>query len=553
MERNVRKIIYGQAVREKISKGVAKTARAVGTTLGSKGRNVSIPRNFGPPVIMHDGVTVARNIILEDPFEDQAAQLVISAAQNTNNEAGDGTTTATILTDAIVQEALPIISAGTNPMIIRKGIDKTIPKIIEELRRLARPVKKIEEMKQVATISAADPDLGDLIATAIQKVGEEGLVTVQEGSGSTIEVEYKEGMDLPRGYISPYLVTNTDRMEIVYEASQKRDTLSYPYVIVINQKVNNQILAPVVDVILRSDQQAQFLIIADEFETDALQSLIVSKIRMNIMCAGIKAPDFGQHRTNILTDIAVVTGGKVIGGTVGIPVEQVKLTDIGQCEKIVVTPDQTLIIGGRGQKKDIEDQITGIKKLLRETTDLGIRDRLEGRLAKLIGGVAVISVGAPSEPEMREKKERIYDAVNATKAAVSEGIVPGGGVSLIKVSRVIPDLKLTEEEKIGARIVQKALTYPAKKLIENAGVDNAGFAIGKIMEHDNPNWGFNVDTEQYEDLMKSGVIDPVKVTRSALLNASSVASILITTECMIADKPQTEKKKETEEEGIGTF
>lgn len=557
MDKPVKKIIYGQEVRDKILRGVAVTERAVGTTLGSKGRNVALEKNWGSPIILHDGVSVARDIALEDPFENQAAQLVINAAQNTNNEAGDGTTTATILTHAIVKEALPIVSSGTNPMVIRKGIEKAVPAIIAELKKLARPIKTFDEMKQIATISAADESMGDLIATAIKKVGENGVVTVQEGTGSTIEVEYKEGMDLPKGYISPYLITDPARMEVVYEMEKRKGKTgiesSFPYIVVVNEKLDNAKLAAIYQTIWQTDNSAKIIFIADDFEPEAMQSIIISKLRSGSRLAALKSPEFGEHRTNLLIDIATVTGGKVIGGAAGVPIDQVKIDDIGQVEKVIISRDQTLLIGGQGKDKDIQDRIAALKKLLQDSKEEGQRDKLQSRLAKLIGGVAVISVGAPSETEMREKKERVYDAVNATKAAVAEGVVPGGGVALIRASQVLDTMDVTPQESIGVDIVRQALKYPLKRLIENVGTEDPGYAIGKILEHKNPDWGYDVDSETFTDLVKKGIIDPVKVTRSALQNAASIATMLVTTDCMIVYKREEKSKKEEDIEGIGTL
>lgn len=548
----VKKIIFGEDVRKKILSGVEITARAVGTTLGSKGRNVLLEKNWGAPIIIHDGVTVARDIVLEDPFENAAAQSVISAAQNTNNQAGDGTTTATILTYSIVREALKIVSAGINPMTIRRGINKVIPAIIDELHKNARKIETFEEMKQIATISAADAEMGHIIASAIQKVGSHGVVNVQEGQGLTIEVEYKEGMDLGKGWVSPYLINRPERMETVFEAEGKKGNVEYPFVITVNAKLDNKKLIKIANTILEFNPYAKFLIIADDFENDAVSSMVISRVKSNMNVVAIKAPEYGEHRTNVLHDVAILTGGSVIGGPTGVAYESLTIKDFGMAEKIIVTERETLIIGGRGDKRSIDDRIAALKKMKSESKDPGIIDKFESRLSKLVGGVAIISVGAPSEEEMREKKERVFDAVNATRAAIQEGIVPGGGVALLRASRIINSLELTDSEAVGAKIIKRAIQYPAQKLIENAGHENVGQVIGKILEHKNTNWGYNVETEEFEDLIKAGVIDPVKVTRSALQNAASIATMLITTEVMVINKP-IEEKKDEEIPGVGRW
>lgn len=556
VNKQVKHIIFDQQVRDKILKGVQVTARAVGTTLGSKGRNVALEKNWGSPIIIHDGVTVARDIVLEDPHENMAAQAVINAAQNTNNEAGDGTTTATVMTNAIVQEAMPIISAGTNPMVIRKGIEKVVPAVIAELKKMAKPVKSYEEMKQIATISSTEESIGDLVATAIQKVGEYGVVTVQNGNTSHIEVEYKEGMDLPSGWLAPHFINVEERMEAVFSYDDKiasGDESKYPFVILFDDKLDTSRMIDIWRRLPKDVNRTKILIIANDYEPEALQGLILSKLQSGMKVVAIKAPEYGEHRTNLLDDIASVTGGTVIGGTNGIPIENLEQKHFGTCEKIVVTKYETIIIGGQGKKENIDRRIEGLRNLKKETRDKGQLDKIESRLAKLIGGVAVIMVGAASQEELREKKERVIDAVNATRHAVKEGVVPGGGVAYLRASRIIDTMELTDKEKIGAEIVRNALRHPIMLLVSNAGAENPGYVVGTILAHKNPHWGYNVETEDYENLVEAGIIDPVKVSRTALENAASIATMLITTNVMVANKREKKEKASDDNEGIGEF
>lgn len=548
MDKPVKQIIFGEAVRKKILRGVEITAKAVSTTLGSRGRNVAIERNWGAPNIIHDGVTVAKAVTLKDPFENMGAQLVIHAANNTNNAAGDGTTTATILTHAITKEGLQLVEAGTNPMILRKGIEKAVDAVVKYLDSIAKPIKTFEEMKQVATISAADSEMGELIATAIKKVGENGAVAVQEG-GTSIEVEYKDGMEFDKGYISPYMVTDPETFEANLEGKKESD---YPYLIIANEKLTNETLVELVNKIYLTDQLAKILIIADDFDGDATATLIINRVQGRKLIVAVKAPDFGDHRLNYLTDLAIVTGGKVIGGSSGVPVSEATIAHFGRAERIKVTRDNTTVIGGQGDEAAIKAQITAVKKLKADTTDAFKKDKLENRLAKLVGGVAVIIVGAHSEAEMRERKERVYDAVNATKAAISEGIVAGGGVALVKARQAIDKLVLPPKQKLGADIVRGALSYPLVKLVDNAG-ENSGYILGIVEKSEDPYTGYNVDTEQLENLVESGIIDPVKVTKSALKNAASIATMLLTTESMIVYDRSPEVKKKDDGEGIGNF
>lgn len=548
-DKQVKTVIFGAQARERIMRGLEITYQAVATTLGSRGRNVSLEKNWGPPIVIHDGVTVAKDVILPDPFENQAAQLVLQAAQNTNDQAGDGTTTATIFTYAIYKEALELITAGTNPMILKKGIEMAVATVIAELKKMAKQVETPQELEQIATISAADSDMGKLIARAIQKVGKNGVVTVQEGSTSTIEVEYKEGIDIDKGMLSPYMVTSAERGEAVYEGDEKKN--NFPYIVLLNEKLDNNKFITLVEKIYTFDNQAQVLIIADEYDVDVTATIVVNKVNYGKKIVAIKSPEFGEHRTNLLNDIAVVTGGSVFGGNAGIPLDQVKLEAFGRAEKVIVTRDQTIIVGGKGKSEEITARVSLLDKLMFEVKTEFQKDKIEGRKAKIVGGVAVINVGAPSATEMREKKERVFDAVNATKAAIAEGIVPGGGVAFIRTIAALNKITTKGKEILGVNIVKKALEYPLRKLVANAGSADPGYVLGKLQESPNKNIGYNVESEAFEDLVKSGIIDPVKVSRSALENAASVATMLITTECMISFSRETSKTNSEETDGIG--
>lgn len=553
MEQKPKTIIFGDEVRKKTLDGILKVYLAVATTLSSRGRNISLEKNWGPPVVVHDGVTIAREVILPDPFENQAAQLIIQAAQKTNDEAGDGTTQTTILAYAIAKEAIQRVSSGTNPMVIRKGIDKAVEVVNRYLKDLATPVKEFEEMKQVATISAGDKEMGEIIATAIQKVGPKGIVTVQEGGKVFTEVEYKEGMDFDKGYISPYLANIVERMETVFEGSGNPKVDDNPYIIILNEKMDNQKLVAVLEKIYQTDQKAKVLIIADDYDSESAGSVVMTKLQTKLPLVAVRAPDFGEHRSNMLLDIAVLTGGQVLGGSNGIPLDQMTLDHIGRAEKIIVTKDQTIIVGGKGDKEEIKKHISGVETLKKNAKDEFQKDKFENRLAKLAGAVAVIVVGASSEAEMRERKERAYDAVNATKAAMDEGIVPGGGVAYVKAAKSIrDDFVLEEEERIGAEIVITALSYPLRKVAENSGNAKPDWVVGKVEENPIKDFGYNAETEQFENLLESGIIDPVKVTRTALSNAASVAIMLMTTEGMIAFERNNEPKKQVVD-GIGSF
>lgn len=566
MDKKTKILIFDQRVRNKILRGVEITAKAVGTTLGSRGRNVAYELNWGTPNVLHDGVSVAKQVVLKDPYENMAAQLVITAAERTNDIAGDGTTTATILTYAIVKEAIQAISAGNNPMVVRKGIDKAVAAVVEELKAMAKNVKDFEELKQIATISAADSEMGELIATAIQKVGEGGVVTVQPGRSSELEVEYKEGMEFERGLLSQYLRTSNDKMEAVLETEKE----NYPYVAIINEKLDSAKTIAILEKMYEFDKGAKIMLIADDFDNEAFNMIVVNMLRGTKKIVPVKAPEFGEHRTALLNDIAILTGGQVLGGSAGLPIEQATIESFGRCERTITTIDQTIIIGGRGDKKKIEGQIKTIRKLAEDAKTDSEKDKADKRIGKLTGGVAVISVGAYSETEMNERKERVYDATNATKAAIAEGIVPGGGVALLRARNAIDKLSFSDKtptdglldgvkiagrskEKIGADIIKSALSYPIRQLIANAGIEKPDAVVGKIEESTEKNFGYNVDTEEYVDLYKEGIIDPLKVVRTALVQSASVAIMLITTECMIAFDREPEKKGENNANGIGGF
>lgn len=555
--RQPKEIIFGEEVRKRILEGVTTTYKAVATTLGSRGRNVAYELNWGAPNVIHDGVTVAKQIVLKNPHANQAAQLIIQAAQKTNDEAGDGTTTATILTWAITEEGIKDVSAGQNPMVLRKGIEKAVTEVVKQLEGMAKPIKTLADMEQVATISAADTKLGKLIAGAVAKVGENGVVTVQDGTGHEVEVEYKEGLEFDKGFISPYLITNQEKFCTEYEGTIEKNNL--PFIVIFNDKLTTQDMITMLEPIFDFDQKAKVVIIADDYDDECAYNIVFNRIRVGKNLVAVKSPEFGEHRTQLLNDIAIVTGGKVFGGSSGLPVEQAKIDLMGKAEKIIITKDQSVIIGGQGNKDEIEAR----KKFLQERiNDIAVdhfnRDKFQGRLAKIAGGVAVIKVGAASITEMREVKERVLDAVNATKAAVQHGIVPGGGVALARASlsltKLIDDLhRQNSKQAVGVAIVKRAITMPLRKLVSNAGSHDPGEVIGKILESTDNELGYNVNTESYENMLKSGIIDPLKVVKTALINAASTASMLLTTECMISFDRDIKTNKEDQSLGIGSF
>jgi chaperonin GroEL len=518
---------FSQDARDKILRGVNVLADAVTVTLGPKGRNVVLEKSFGAPNITKDGVTVAKEIELEDKFENMGAQMVKEVASKTSDIAGDGTTTATVLARAIYSEGAKMVAAGHDPMSIKRGIDKGVQAIVEDLRGLSKPTKDQKEIAQVGTISANnDPTIGEIIAESMSKVGKEGVITVEEAKSLDTTLEVVEGMQFDRGYLSPYFVTDPEKMEVVMED---------PYLLIHEKKISNmKDLLPVLEAIARTGRP--FILVAEDVEGEALATLVVNKIRGTLQCVAVKAPGFGDRRKAMLEDIAILTGGKVIAEELGIKLENVTLNDLGRAKRIVVDKDNTTIVDGAGKKADIEGRIKQIRAQIDETTSDYDREKLQERLAKLVGGVAVIRVGAATEVEMKEKKARVEDALHATRAAVEEGIVPGGGVALVRASAALDRVKVTPEEAVGIRILRRAIEDPCRWISTNAGWE-ASIVLDKVRNGKGA-FGFNAATEEFEDLMKAGIIDPTKVVRTALLNAASVAGLLLTTEAMVAEKPE---------------
>jgi chaperonin GroEL len=522
-----KQLLYKEDARKKLKSGVDQLADAVATTLGPKGRNVALDKKWGAPNVVHDGVTVAKEIELEDPFENMGAQLVKEAASRTNDAAGDGTTTATILAQAIVDEGLKNITAGANPMIMKKGIDKGVEALVEELKKNSKKLKTKEEKAQIATISAADVTIGNLITDAIEKVGDAGVIEVEESRSLETYVEHKEGMIFDKGYVSPYFVTDSGKMIA---------TIENPYLLITDKKISAiSDLVPMLEKFVQTSKD--LVIIADDIDGEALATLIVNKLKGTFNVLGVKAPGFGDRRKEMLQDIAVLTGGTLISEDIGRKLDSVTLEDLGQADRVTSDKDETTIVGGKGQKASINARIGQIETQMEKTTSDFDREKLQERLAKLAGGVAVIYVGASSEIEMKEKKERVIDAKEATKAAIEEGIVVGGEVALIRASRVLKTVKVQSgDEEVGIRILEEAIKRPLRKLAENAGAD-AGYVVREI-EKNTGNFGFNALTGEFQDLVTAGVIDPVKVTRSALQNAASVATMILTTEALVTDLPE---------------
>ena len=524
-----KEVKFSQDARERLLTGVDILANAVRVTLGPKGRNVVLEKSFGAPRVTKDGVTVAKEIELEDKFENMGAQMVREVASKTSDTAGDGTTTATVLAHAIVREGAKSVAAGANPMDLKRGVDLAVHAVVEELKAKAKKVTSSEEIAQVGTISAnGDPEIGNMIAKAMQKVGNEGVITVEEAKALETELEVVEGMQFDRGYISPYFITDADKMRVELED---------PYILINEKKLSNmQSLLPVLEAIVQTGKP--ILIIAEDVEGEALATLVVNKLRGGLKVAAVKAPGFGDRRKAMLQDIAVLTGGQVISEDLGIKLENVTLDMLGRAKKVVITKDDTTIVDGAGKKADIEARVAQIKQQIEETTSDYDREKLQERLAKLAGGVAVIKVGGATEVEVKEKKDRVDDALNATRAAVEEGILPGGGVALMRAAAALDKLRPgNEDQKVGINIVRRALQAPARQIAENAGEDGAVVA-GKILEKDSYSFGYNAQTGEYGDLVKQGVIDPAKVVRTALQDAASVSGLLITTEAMVAEKPK---------------
>jgi chaperonin GroEL len=526
---SAKELRFSQEARNAILNGVNILADAVKVTLGPKGRNVVIEKSFGAPNITKDGVTVAKEIELSDKFENMGAQMVREVASKTNDDAGDGTTTATVLAQAIFREGAKIVAAGLNPMDVKRGIDKAVEAVIVELKKLSKPIKDQKEIAQVGTISANnDTNIGKIIAEAMEKVGKEGVITVEESKTSETTLDVVEGMQFDRGYLSPYFVTNPDKMEAI---------LDNPYILIFEKKVSSmKDLLPILEKVVQRSKP--LMIIAEEVEGEALATLVVNKLRGTINVCAVKAPGFGDRRKEMLQDLAVLTGGKVISEDLGHKLESVTLEDLGQARKISVDKDNTTIVDGAGKKADVEARVKTIRAQIADTTSDYDREKLQERLAKLHGGVAVINVGAATEVEMKEKKERVEDALNATRAAVEEGIVPGGGTALLRASKVLDAIKgLSPEQQAGINIVKRAIEEPIRQIATNAGLEGS-IVVDKVINNNQTSWGFNALTETYEDLIVAGVIDPTKVARCALQNAASVASLMLTTETLIAEKPK---------------
>jgi chaperonin GroEL len=524
-------VVHGDQSRHAILDGVNKLADAVKVTLGPRGRNVVLDKKYGSPTITKDGVTVAKEIELDDSVENVGAQMVKEVAAKTSDVAGDGTTTATVLAQAIYREGLRMVAAGASPMALQRGIQKATERITEEIKKLSKPVKG-GAIAQVGTISAnGDQTIGAMIAEAMEKVGKDGVITVEESRTMQMELDVVEGMQFDRGYLSPYLVTNQDRMEAVLEDAR----------ILIHEKKISSLrdLLPLIEQIAR--EGAPLLIIAEDVEGEALATLVVNKLRGTLNVVAVKAPGFGDRRKAMLEDIAIVTDGKVISEELGLKLDNVKMEDLGRAKRVVVDKDTTTIIEGAGKRQDIEARVRQIRAQMEETTSDYDREKLQERLAKLVGGVAVIKVGAATETELKEKKARVEDAMHATRAAVEEGIVPGGGVTLIRAQKAIEDFMLEDEdEQTGANIVRRALEEPMRQIVQNAGQEGS-IVVEKVRANDNPNFGYNAQTEVYEDLVNAGVIDPTKVTRTALQNATSIAGLLITTEAVVTERPEEKK------------
>jgi len=525
-----KEIVYTESARNLILSGVNALADAVKVTLGPKGRNVVIEKSFGSPTVTKDGVTVAKEIELENRFENMGAQMVREVASKTSDVAGDGTTTATVLAQAIYREGSKLVAAGHNPMEIKRGVDKAVETLTATLKSMAKQTKDPKEIAQVGTISAnGDKEIGEKLAQAMKKVGKEGVITVEESKTAETVLEVVEGMQFDRGYLSPYFVTDPERMEAVLEDA---------YLLISEKKISNmKDLLPVLEAIARS--QKPLLIIAEDIEGEALATLVVNKLRGTLHCAAVKAPGFGDRRKEMLKDIAVLTGGQVIAEELGLKLENVTISDLGRAKRVALDKDNTTIVDGAGDKEKIKGRIAEIRGQIENTTSDYDREKLQERLAKLVGGVAVIKVGAATETEMKEKKARVEDALHATRAAVEEGIVPGGGVALIRAQSSLESLKLDDEQRFGVSIIRRAIEEPLRQIVQNAGLEGA-IVVNKVKEGKD-DFGYNAATDQYGNLLSQGVIDPVKVVRTALQNAASVASLMLTTECLVAERPKEEK------------
>ncbi|WP_274364218.1 chaperonin GroEL [Paenibacillus thermotolerans] len=524
-----KEIKFSEEARRSMLRGVDALANAVKVTLGPKGRNVVLEKKFGSPLITNDGVTIAKEIELEDAFENMGAQLVKEVATKTNDVAGDGTTTATVLAQAMIREGLKNVTAGANPMVVRKGIEKAVKAAVEELKNISKPVEGRQSIAQVAAISAADEEVGQLIADAMEKVGNDGVITVEESKGFNTELEVVEGMQFDRGYISPYMITDTDKMESV---------LDNPYILITDKKISNiQEILPVLEKVVQSGKQ--LLIIAEDVEGEAQATLIVNKLRGTFTCVAVKAPGFGDRRKAMLQDIAALTGAQVITEELGLELKSTRVDQLGSARQVRVSKENTIIVDGAGDKADIQARVNQIRAQLEETTSDFDKEKLQERLAKLAGGVAVIKVGAATETELKERKLRIEDALNATRAAVEEGIVSGGGTALVNVYNAVAAVQAEGDEKTGVNIVLRSLEEPIRIIVSNAGLE--GSVIVEQLKKEEVGVGFNAATGEWVNMFQAGIVDPAKVTRSALQNAASVAAMFLTTEAVVADKPEKDK------------
>jgi len=526
-----KEIKYSMEAREKMMHGVDILANTVKSTLGPRGRNVLLEKSFGSPKTTKDGVTVAKEIELEDKFENMGAQMVKEVASKTSDVAGDGTTTATILAQAVYREGSKMVAAGANPMAVKRGLEKAVDVVVEELKRLSSPTRDKKEIAQVGTISANnDPTIGEIISEAMEKVGKEGVITVEEAKSMETTLEIVEGMQFDRGYLSPYFVTDAEKMEA---------HLDEPYILLHEKKISAmKDMVPILEQIAKMGKP--LLIVAEDVEGEALATLVVNKLRGTLKCAAVKAPGFGDRRKAMLEDIAILTGGQVISEDLGIKLEKLTLKDLGTAKRVTLDKDNTTIVEGAGSRDALEGRVKQIRAQIEDTTSDYDREKLQERLAKLIGGVAVINVGAATEAELKEKKDRVEDALNATRAAVEEGVVPGGGVAFLRTLEALEKTKLEGDEQLGVTIVKRALEEPVRQIANNAGVE--GSVVVQRVKEGKGGFGFNAETGQYEDLMKSGIIDATKVTRLALQNACSVAGLMLTTEAMVAEKPKKESK-----------
>jgi chaperonin GroEL len=536
-----KELLFNSDARTKLKKGVDALAEAVKVTLGPKGRNVVIDKKFGSPTVTKDGVTVAKEVELSDPIENMGAQMVKEVATKTSDLAGDGTTTATVLAQAIFREGLKNVTAGANPMELKRGIDRAVDTVVDQLKALSVPSAGKKEIAQVGTISANnDREIGNLIAEAMEKVGKDGVITVEEAKGLETTLETVDGMQFDRGYLSPYFVTDPEKMEAV---------LDDPYILIHDKKISAmKELLPVLEKVAQSGRP--LLLIAEDVEGDALATLVVNKLRGTLKVAAVKAPGFGDRRKEMLRDIAVLTGGQVISEEVGFKLENATLNDLGKAKRVVIDKDNTTVVDGKGKEGDIQGRINEIKAAIDKSTSDYDREKLQERLAKLSGGVAVINVGAATETEMKEKKARVEDALHATRAAVEEGIVPGGGVALIRAQASLDKVKGTEDEKIGVDIVRRALEEPIRMIAQNAGAEGS-IVVAKVKESKDKNFGYNAATDTYEDLVKAGVIDPTKVSRTALQNAASIAGLLLTTEAVVVEKKEEKPAPAAPPGGMG--